>query len=55
MKNIFRTPTGIECGILYERPLPNLVESKDAQLIQRALLNKRPASIWTLINKMIGL
>ena len=55
MKNIFRTTTGIECGILYERPLPNLVDSKDAQLIQRALLNSQPKSIWAVINRLVGL
>lgn len=55
MKNVFKTSTGIECGILYQRPLPNLVESHDSQLIQRALLSNQPKSIWTVINRLVRL
>lgn len=32
-------------GSNYQRPLPNLVESHDAQLIQKALLNNKNYSL----------
>ena len=45
----------VRIGCRYQRPLPNLVESKDAQLIQWALLNSQPKSIWSVINRLVGL
>ena len=53
MKNVFRTSTGIECGINYQRPLPNLVESHDACLIQKAFLNKQNKSLIAFIKRII--
>lgn len=54
MKNVFRTPSGIECGILYQPPRKNLVESHDSQLIQRALLNKKDRSFLTVLLSFLG-
>ena len=52
MKDVYRTPTGILCGILYERPLPNHVESHDACMIQRALLNKSDRSFLAILKRV---
>jgi len=40
-------------GNNYRKPLPNLVESKDAQLIQMALLNQQDNSFIAFIKRII--
>jgi len=42
-------------GNNYQRPLPNLVQSKDALLIQYALLSKEPPSLLNYIRRLFGL
>jgi len=41
-------------GINYKRPLPNLVESHDAQLIQKALLNDQKKSFKHFLLRMFS-
>lgn len=42
-------------GCNYQRPLPNLVNTRDAELIQAALLSKQDKSLLTLIFRILGL
>ena len=41
-------------GINYQRKLPNLVDSKDAQLIQKALLNTKNKSLTHFLLRMFS-
>jgi len=42
-------------GNNYQRPLPNLVQSRDAQAIQYALLSKERPGLSDYLRRLIGL
>ncbi len=42
-------------GCNYQRPLPNLVNSRDAELIQAALLNTKNKSFTNFIKRVVGI
>lgn len=54
-----RTPplfTGkVWIGNYYQRPLPNLVASRDAQVIQYALLSKEKPKLSDFLRRLVGL
>ena len=53
MRNFLTTKSGVKIGIYYEKPLKNLVESKDAFLIQSAMLQNSKMNFSGFSNKKL--
>lgn len=51
MRDFLTTKSGVKMGIYYEKPLKNLVESKDAILIQSAMLQNSKMKFSGFSNK----